>query len=665
VFFALWGASAYAQDQPAAATAAPMTAHGSVDVGYRWRDVDGNEDTYRQLYDLSDGLRLFGVDLRASGGTAPDRMFDVLTFNASAVGDPFPSLNARVKRGNAYDVRVNWRQISFFDVAPRTPASIDDFDTSAVTDRHSWNTDRSIGNVALTLTPKPRLQVTFGYDRVRRDGAIGTTRAVDFIGSPATWGSFARANPFPLTAPHDDTSQRFTGGVSFGRDRWTVHYKAGYQQYDEALALDPLTGPIRSINIADAATANERLQAVSWNQTRKLTTPSSELAFVVRPAPQFEWRGEYLFYRASGPYSIAGAFAGTARTTATAFFPYNVTVDAEGDGKAPTHVFGQGFSYRPSNYWGLDFDYRFSSMSSEMDSTVSSLLTGYPPADAAPAAANESLTTAWDVTLHTVRITGLLQPRSNLTIRPGLRFTGRDVVMTEDDIADPATTRDDTTWTPEISVSYRPRTWVAFRGAFRSTSNDPAYTRMSPSERTVGHIGVTLDPMEGLTVGAAFDRNAATLDTAGFSSRIHGGSVQASYAFNDRVTTFGSFDYRKLRATGDTTFLRGTAPIENIVMIDDETDKVWQGGLTLRVVAGLELTASGIYDRVTGADLITGEPPLYGPVSFPSGTISASYEVPRFGRVAFDVQRSHYYQDLLPLNDFKAQILTVRFTRGF
>jgi hypothetical protein len=41
------------------------------------------------------------------------------------------------------------------------------------------------------------------------------------------------------------------------------------------------------------------------------------------------------------------------------------------------------------------------------------------------------------------------------------------------------------------------------------------------------------------------------------------------------------------------------------------------------------------------------------------------YEIPRVGRVSVDVQRTYLFQELLPLNDFRATLVTVRYSRGF
>ena len=281
----------HAQDQSQTATAAKAPSpeenaearvHGSADVGYRFTDIDGSEATYRQLFNLFNGPRLFGLELHATGAPS-SKIFDTFWLSASGIGDPFPTVQLTLRKSLFYDLRVNFQQSRFFDVTPLTPASIDGLDTQAVTNRHNWNTSKQIGNIAYALYATNRLRFFFDYDRVTNQGQLQSTRTIDFVGSPTAWGSFARANPYEVVGPVNNDANRVTGGVSYSRDHWTVHYRAGYQTYDETQSLDPLMPKERSINVGDPATAGEPLSALSWLQSRRLTQPR-ERAVVRRPA---------------------------------------------------------------------------------------------------------------------------------------------------------------------------------------------------------------------------------------------------------------------------------------------------------------------------------------------------------------------------------------------
>jgi hypothetical protein len=77
------------------------------------------------------------------------------------------------------------------------------------------------------------------------------------------------------------------------------------------------------------------------------------------------------------------------------------------------------------------------------------------------------------------------------------------------------------------------------------------------------------------------------------------------------------------------------------------------------------MKATGNYDRTTGVGQIGTEPPAYGPLVFPMITGTVYFEVPKAGRLSIDLQRTYYTEELVPVNNFSANMLTVRWTRGF
>ncbi len=659
------------QDPAQGAPVAPrgaMDIHGSVDVGYRSTDINGNADMFRQLFDLSKGARVMGVELNGLARDQAHAFADTFTIRASSLGgDPFPSVDISARKSRLYDLRINWRKSRFFDMSPLTPDSIDGFDTRAVADRHSWSTSRQIGNMALTIDATDRLHLQFGYDRVERDGSVRSTRSIDFVGAPSVWGAFARANPFLVNGRVNDSANRVTGGLSYGRANWAVPYKAGYQTNDETLTLGPSASPERSINVVDAVTANEPLSTLGSSQSRHLSAPLSELSAVVRPSAKLEWRGEHLYYRYQGPFSVDASFQGVARTNAggTTTSPYQLSISTRGEASAPSHVFGQGLTYRLSSRWAIDADYRYSRFSSDATGELGSLLALYSGAvsNVQPAAEDDHL--SWRQALHTLEVAASLQATSTLTIRPSVRFSHRDVVMREDGVLDPAMSQVQEDVWPELTVGYRPVSWLNARGTYKTSYSDSSYTRMSPAERSLGHVMVTVEPLAGLVIDASADRTHLDLLATGYASHTHAGSVQASYALGERLRVMGGLDYQSFLGLGNATFLRGTPPIVDVQMRDHEVDRIWHAGVTIKATNRLEIAATGNFDRTRGTDAIEGEPSLYGPSTFRYGTGSVSYDIPRVGRVSVDLQRASWLQELLPPNDFRSNILTVRYGRRF
>jgi len=673
--FAMLTRPLHAQDQSQTTTATKAPSpeenggprvHGSADVGYRFTDIDGSEATYRQLFNLFNGLRLFGLELNATGAPG-SKIFDTFWLSASGIGDPFPTVQLTLRKSLFYDLRVNWQQSRFFNVTPLTPASIDGLDTQAVTNRHNWNTSKQIGNIAYTLYATNRLRFFFDYDRVTNQGQLQSTRAIDFVGSPAAWGSFARADPYEVVGPVNNEANRVTGGVSYSRDHWTVHYRAGYQTYDETQSLDSLMPKQRSINVGDPATAGEPLSALSWLQSRRLTSPVSELTFVVQPSPRIEWRGGYLYYQYQGPFSMDGAFQGLARTNSagTAVSPYDVSVSSRGTVTSPNNVLTQGLTIRPWNRWAFDVLYRYSSFSSDATGQVASLLALYPPAQTGVVRVSEGHESDWGQSINRLDLTASFEPIPALSIRPGVTLSRRRVDTKIDGEVDAAASDLERAIWPELSIGYRPSPRFSARGSILSSYSDTTFTRMSPIQRNISRVVVNMEPMKGLSIEAAASRTDAELFATDFVSHTRFGSVMASYAYGDRVSLQGGLDYQSFLGTGVVTFQRGILPIADVPMRDREIDRVWHAGGGFKATNRLGVTVTGNFDQVSGADTILGEPPLYGPESFPYVTGTVYYDVSGFGRISVDLQRTYLLNELLPLNNFSASLLTIRYTRAF
>ena len=659
---------ALGQDAAAQADdAAAATVRGSFDVGYRFQSVTGSRDAFRQMFNVTDGARLFGVDLSADGGTRTSRFADTFALTASGLGgDPFPTLQIGMSKTQRYKLQVNWRRSRFFNRAPDTPASLGGFDTRVVTDRHSWTTARQVGSAALTFDVSNNLKLLFAYDRVSNGGSIQSTRSLDYTGASSTWAGFARANPFALVGPVDTSTDRTTAGIAYSRNRWTLNYRAGYQAVRDSQTFSPVATPERSINVIDAATANEPLTALNWTQKRRLSTPVSELSLVVRPASSVEWRSDYSFYRYRGPFELDAAYKGSARApTAGTYSPYDVTVTVDGQTSTPTSVVDQALTWRPLERWAFDASYRYSRAHSTSDALLSSLVSLYPTITAPPTRATEDVTTEWRNTIQSLVLSTTWMPLPSLTLRPGVRLAKRDVEMLDDGIVNDGASNGERAIWPELFVGYRPIPQFSARGTYQTSYVDSPYTRMSAAQRSFGRLMLHIAPTSALSIDATASQTDAEQRDANFLSHTRSGAVTLSYALDQRLSLSGGFDYQSFVGTGSVTFARGTAPIANLPMHDREVDRVWQFGASLQPVKAFGATVTGNYDRTTGLDQIFGEPALYGPASLFYATGTIYVEFPKAGRLSLDLQRTRSTQDILSANDFRANLLTVRFSRGF
>src|SRR5437762_12623717 len=118
--------ASYGQDATSAAadqgTAKGLAVHGSFDVGYRFRTLNGSTDTFRQLFDLAEGPRLLGVDLHGDAVDRAPAFADRLAITASGLGgDPFLAIQLNVSKTRLYNLSVTSRRSRFFDLALHTP----------------------------------------------------------------------------------------------------------------------------------------------------------------------------------------------------------------------------------------------------------------------------------------------------------------------------------------------------------------------------------------------------------------------------------------------------------------------------------------------------------------------------------------------------------------
>jgi hypothetical protein len=92
---------------------------------------------------------------------------------------------------------------------------------------------------------------------------------------------------------------------------------------------------------------------------------------------------------------------------------------------------------------------------------------------------------------------------------------------------------------------------------------------------------------------------------------------------------------------------------------------VWDSGVELKPLKRLAINFTGNYVRSTGLGVISGESPLYGPLTFPYATGSIDYDFPRFGILAVKLQRTYYIEQILSVNNFGAKLLTIAWTYNF
>jgi hypothetical protein len=636
--------------------------HGSATGGYRFTDVKGYQPQFQEMFNLGKGFRLLDFDFSGTSENGKNAFADEFSLQLSGLGgDPFPTAQFTISKKKLYDLRVNWRQSYYYwnqndnvtlPIATLVPA----LGKTGLTSNHDWATVRKFGSIDLTLHATNNLRFNFNYYRPSDEGTTFTTRSLDFLDSPGYWGTFARANPYYLLAPLSDDTNRITGGLDYTLKSWSFHYNVGYQTFTENINLSNVTAPELSIDPVTSSTL-EPLSALSWSQYRKLTTPISEFSFLGKPLSRLEWRGGYMFYRYQGPATFDQSFNGIAPNAGGVQTPYSVSQSGRVTVTEPNHIIDQGLTYHLFHWWSVDLDYRYSRFTSNSVGNLTSLFDGTTPSTSAT-------DVIWRDGISDLRLTMDFQPFRSLILRPGVQLLKADVETLTDGVVDPSRTLQTKTARPIMSFGYEPSRNLTVRGDFHSMTSGSSYTAITPHTQQGGRLVLHYQPFAKFSiedeVGFA---NNKLLDT-NFINNTRSNTITASYSLGPTFSVFGAFSYSSFFAQGNIIYARGAAPLADFLR-DQEVNRVWQGGIEVKPVKHFGLRLSGNFDNSSGVGQISGEPPAYGPVTWPLVTGTVWYDLPRAGQFAVDLQRTYYIEQIVQVNNFSANLLTIRWIKAF
>ena len=668
------GGLIWAQDNgEAPLTLGGFNTQGSVTLGYRFDDVKGYVPMFQELSGLEHGFRLMDFNIFGEAPAGANPFADSYSLSVTGLGgEPFETGQLSVSKNHLYDFRVNWRQSYFYSnpndnvLLPITAVATTL--STGLTDNHAWGTVRKFGSADFTLHATNNLRFNFDYYRTSNSGPAFTTESLEFFDSPGYWGTFARANPYYLYAPIDDNTNRFTGGIDYTYRAWTFHYDLGYQTYTENLSLNNVSAPELSIDPAASSTL-EPLNALSQSEYRRLTTPISEFSFVGKPTSRFEWRGGYIYYRYQGPATFDQSYSGVAPNSSGALAPYTVSQTARDTVTEPNNILYQTLSYQLKDWWELIADYRYSRFTTDAVGNLMSLqgivtnpTSATPTMLSTPSSGGD--TEVWRDGVSDFDFSMLLTPTKSLTLRPGIRLIKADVEHIDDGASDPSTSlRTKTAW-PEFSFGFQPSKMFSIRGDVHAYDNGSSYTAITPHTEVAGHVITRFRPIKRVTLENDLNLMNDRLIDSSFQDNVRSDTVTLSYAFNDRFSAFGGFSYDSMFAAGNVVYVRGTPPLNDFLR-DQEVDRVMQAGVEARPSKYFGLQVAGNFDRSTGRGEISGEPPAYGPLTWPLVTGTVYVNFPKAGRLSVDLQRTYYIEQIITANNFQADLLTLRWTRNF
>ena len=154
--------------------------HQSIEAGYRFSDVTGNESMYDTLINLHEGPRIFEQTLSMRSEKHEGVLFDDLFLTSQGWGgDPNNYLRMRVQKNRWYDFRASFRRDqNYFDfnllANPLNPAtSVPSVSIEA--SPHTFATRRRMSDFDLSLLPQSKISFRLGYSHNNMTGPSWTS----------------------------------------------------------------------------------------------------------------------------------------------------------------------------------------------------------------------------------------------------------------------------------------------------------------------------------------------------------------------------------------------------------------------------------------------------------------------------------------------------------
>jgi hypothetical protein len=198
-----------------------------IEFGYRWTDIEGNEDLYRTQINERDGFLIRSFSLFTTDATAA---FDHLRINASDVGTgPASAIRLEAGKDRLYNLRLGYREADAFSALPAFANPL--LGQGIIPGQHTFDRTRTMLDLDLEILPGRRVVPFVGYSMNNYEGPGTTTY---------TFGG----DDFHLGQDLDESENEFRAGVAFSTRRIQGLFTQGWRSLssDETLSLLPGAG---------------------------------------------------------------------------------------------------------------------------------------------------------------------------------------------------------------------------------------------------------------------------------------------------------------------------------------------------------------------------------------------------------------------------------------
>ena len=515
--------------------------NGAVELGYRFTDIDGSRDRYKETVNLMEGMRLLDFSLIGKNLAPGAGPVDLFSLTGRNIGDPFPAARLEVKKNKTYDLVTSFNQYKYFSKRE---------DDSFLTDNIDFHSKFTNFITTLSVFPKDDIKLNFGYRHWERDGNAAAPRLT-----------------YPTALPEEldeGLNEYFVSG-DFRLGEWDFHIKETFWNF-------------RNKDKIDVPGFYEKQDA---NMNTFVNTIKAHRQFGER----LDFDGAFVYAHANGWSRL---------NTAPEIGVSSGKSDVEND----TYIVELGLSYKLVKNMILHADYRFHNFDQDGKQNTD-------PFTLDPFLSNNGQAnprTNYSVAAHTGTFQLEYLPLDNLVLRAGYQFQYRDIEGESYGYfpqfvggKDPAST---TQWTHGWvgSIDWKPYKFLSVFGEYKGSTVDNPYTWISPDSTNIAKVKIKYDtPLDKLSLKGIVSWRRR--ENPQHDSRVDAQdyTISASYvpSFLPKLSVDASFTYENIH---DRVNIFDYAPYAYQAVSFNSSAYIYGGGMTYEgIYKGLGARVYGSY----------------------------------------------------------------------
>ena len=504
---------------------------GSVDFGYRFTSIGGDNDVYRSVVNLGQGPRLLGLDLTIVD--PQKRLFDHLDVRANNWGgDPYNTLHVNASKRGIYDFNFDYRDIAYFNLLPSFADPL--LGSGLVLDEDSYFARRRMSDFQLDLLPGHRIMPYLAYGRDSGQGTGITTFESD-------------VNTYPVADRMFDKTDNYRGGVRLEFNRFHATLEQGgttlrddQQAYDSTLNYGNNYQPY----------FGQTLDLTNLAQAYGIRGDSiySKVLFTANPFSWIDVSGQFLYSRPETNVSYSQFDTGNLVLQQAILFYTGEQALGFAEGKQPHTTGSLGFELRPLKRVRVIQAW----MTDRMHTSAAGLVTDMILQPAAGALTTLSpLATLLVMNYNQEQTDVLLDVTHRLTLRGGYRYVWGNAETGNLLIAGPGQESSELRQQVGLAgANFRASQKLSLNVDFEGASTDHAYFRTSLYNYQKMRARARYQLASTLSLQASFSLLNNQNPTPGinydFLSRQN--SLSAAWTPSKRVTILGEYTRSTLRS---------------------------------------------------------------------------------------------------------------------